>query len=1555
MAKSVRPDSSMEEMWRDATVRFNKRTGMNVNVKPPKTINDCVRELEQSRFQKEPHERTGKETFEEYGLNILRCLKLLGGVAAQGAEMVFGAPSSICFNALYLLLDIPEQFKSFREAIDGLLETLGPSLSVFRIYERMDQFNDIEPELRQAIHEVMISFVDICALSIELRDSGKWRKFKSRMKLLITHDDSGIQAEMERFEKLTQSHHSIQSTQTLKVVLDTRSDLTEYLNGESERSQQIASDVASLKAADDKRNSEDTRHKHVQNIKKKFGIEDALYKSFEDMCDKPRRDCAPNTALWFMEHPEFRRWAERDDKESNPLFILTGAPNSGKSVILSSMVHYLRSKYESPTRYSTRTLIAAHFFPNTTAKDDRDKRPIATALKCIAIQLADQDGAYAKSLSQSCDTKSEDASFFRDASCQELWDFLRIGSPKGNTAHYLVLDGLSGLPDETLDNKEQKEQLLKTMCNSVHSSVRVLFSARRDTVHTKDLPSHVNSDLEQYNGPDIQRYIEHYLRFIDILQDPEDDALRMKVLHTLAKQVGGNFNKAKAALENIREVVASDGLETDIDKVLDESNMNEKQITQTVISQLEEKLTGEEIDELNELLIWVICGRSFFSIDQLSAALVLRFKRRGTLRLRKKLEGKYSNILKIIRDGRVTVTADMDDTLTKRRDKPRSVDDTPTFTATITIAKGDLRSVQSFMWSLSQKVDSLAHNTFGFEQIAEQNGVKNNIQVNEVDGNLTLVRRTFILLAGEPSKESKVLGDYLLNYLPQHLEDLWEKAIGYDELTPSQKQEIGEGLFSLFVSGEAVERHWNSCQSLIWYRDPLEILFFRRWLDDATATSRLGRLDRDWLKKIKVDPNPNKALLVNIMRTVAWHWLCDREWDAVKAFSWLQGFCLMPPPSPPSPPRGVMHTEDYNSDTDGSDGLHRRATVEYVVEWCKGVHPITTDEAKALMNERLGETYLGEGEFSKAIAAYNTSISLIDTSWKCIEGLAKALAGNKQYEEACQEMDKALKILSNEDNPDKDALLSTNYSRLAEWQIGLEKLERAIEYAEQAIELTPSEHRPQFELLKIYLDNNFIEDAVKLLSNFVKAESIHSGPSLLGLIINDILSEGRPATMFGMCFNVLSEKPETFTGLIHQIDLAINQELREMFFIKAASLLLYKGVAIYRYGLEEATRVQQAMQCWERCISLEIYPAAWNNSQVSASSWMCAYYFDQAMRSRSSNSSSPDVYLRKMNDLVVSGPQLSNIVSRTYLASYYARFAQDVSKAQRILQVHIDSAFDTLSDDVEDNDGDGYYQLAEVLVYCGDELNALHAFFLPLPLFPTLSNGQVMSWILESESSVENSLGNELLATVVENCAGTSIEDQLQFLIKHIEHVMNADSDGIDDLSAAQATTPSNLTDTVTDGSIKETHDQEARDIYSKVERKAAYESIRIRLDQWSHAYACGAKRWCDVCSKMWDLENPMNHCRYCYNIDFCDECLNKLKIDKLKIWSLKTQCHKDHDWLRLPNWDKEAYMRAFRKEVYIGEPVDDGGERVGATVTPASEWLDGLKKKWGAKEEPSK
>ncbi|OTA85281.1 hypothetical protein M434DRAFT_36163 [Hypoxylon sp. CO27-5] len=282
---------------------------------------------------------------------------------------------------------------------------------------------------------------------------------------------------------------------------------------------------------------------------------------------------------------------------------------------------------------------------------------------------------------------------------------------------------------------------------------------------------------------------------------------------------------------------------------------------------------------------------------------------------------------------------------------------------------------------------------------------------------------------------------------------------------------------------------------------------------------------------------------------------------------------------------------------------------------------------------------------------------------------------------------------------------------------------------------------------------------------------------------------------------------------------------------------------------------------------------------------------------------------------------------------------------------------------------DGCYQLAEGLLYCGDEIDALSAFSLPLPPFTLSLKGDIISWVLESKSEQERTLIDKLALTFEELGSEGTLEDQMKSALHHIESVLHyisdnesegqdvdipihqgmidTDTDGINETSISRASTTSSFAKSDLDNGPNETLESKRS---CEVEMQATYERIRSRINQWLSAYKFGGRRWCDVCDTMWDLKHAMNHCKYCYNADFCDVCLNKLKAGKLEMPSLETYCNKGHNWLRLPPWDKDTYFRALRKEVYVRGHVDNEGRDIVEMTVPVAEWLNGLRKRWATR-----
>lgn len=535
-----------------------------------------------------------------------------------------------------MLLDIPEQIHSFHGAVDGLFDVLWPSLSNFEIYGKIEQFDSIEPELRLAIHRLMASFVDICALSVQLRQSGKWRKFKVGMKLVLLQNDSGVKEEIEHFQSLTAAHASIQGTQSLKILLESKSSIFTLLQKASDTGEQvekITGTVGKIKDSEDKRNAKDIRQAQLAAIKKKLDLtEKAPVSKSNKIGDTLWDSCVPGTACWFenqSEHPAYAKWADSSNCDTSPILIVNGEQNTGKSVLLSAMARTLTSTFKSPEKAAARTWVAAYYFPSSAGKEEDGKQPIETAMKCIAYLLAEQDELYAKNLSQSLDAKPDLERYLKEATRKDLWDLLEIGSPKNKSTHYVILDGIGGLPNQFQQARDEFFGILASaMARQTHQKnqprPKFAISVRPGTPITSLGELSWKIDIGLHSIPDIQKFIEHELKAKDLFQDGDEDSVKMKtkIQDMLSQEVNGNFAKVGAAIEQIGRVVAADGLESDVERILKASNKDEKSMSEEVVRQLQEQLSAEEIIELNELLIWVIYGYWYLNVQELEAALV---------------------------------------------------------------------------------------------------------------------------------------------------------------------------------------------------------------------------------------------------------------------------------------------------------------------------------------------------------------------------------------------------------------------------------------------------------------------------------------------------------------------------------------------------------------------------------------------------------------------------------------------------------------------------------------------------------------------------------------------------------------------------------------------------------------------------------------------------------------------------------------------------------------------------------------------------------------------
>lgn len=183
---------------------------------------------------------------------------------------------------------------------------------------------------------------------------------------------------------------------------------------------------------------------------------------------------------------------------------------------------------------------------------------------------------------------------------------------------------------------------------------------------------------------------------------------------------------------------------------------------------------------------------------------------------------------------------------------------------------------------------------FEFNELAAATTSKGTIRVNEFDAILGIVKQSLKLLAAQPEERTKPLASYILQFFPTHLDNLRSHE-NFKNLEADEKRDIGEGVYSYIGDGDILEKFWtaNGPPDSNWISDLDDINSMWQWLDDEEATRFLGKRDKEWLRKIKQDPNPDRSLLRPIVKMIAKHWLLDRVWDVSLPFEWIRAFLQM--------------------------------------------------------------------------------------------------------------------------------------------------------------------------------------------------------------------------------------------------------------------------------------------------------------------------------------------------------------------------------------------------------------------------------------------------------------------------------------------------------------------------------------------------------------------------------------------------------------------------------------------------------------------------------------
>ena len=734
-------EESFKRMWIDAQIRFEEKTGQGLLRSKNQSLDQVLIELDK-HFNTHDSENSSKnQRIKESASNVLRLIELLCGIAAQGASAVFG-PATLCFNAVQALISIPAKISKFHDELALLFAEISAFMKQFQIYRRIEQFAEIDVELKQCTHKVMIVFVDICAISIDIISGSRLKKLKSLGKIALFDNDSGVQDKLEELKRLVTQQGQISDAITLEHVLRSEQELTgsvrkilETLKQDSEvsgrlleaKSQEILDEIAetrrALRTVDartealqkdvDDRKGERKQQELFSQACKKLSIDRESIRKLEKTFDQMRGDCLQGTGDWLRDIDVYKSWSDLESDDDSPL-LLRGSSGSGKSHLAIAALDDLERRYSIAGSNALRLSVAYYQFTSDTKLSHSSV--IKEALRTMAAQIAEKNLVFLKNLCSRLEPK--DPSFIKNTDIEHLsTELIAPTSMKDTTdiAYVLFFDGL-----DQISSDEATNQLYRAILAMKSSKLRIMLTGAEEDSPLFLEPSDGGLDMvanirvEDHNEGDIKRFIDWGLEGCEILKGSAPGITRIvnSIRRELPEIVNGNFNNVRQMLDIVEEAVKSGSPEDDVMELISVDTLkNKHSATEKLVKKLQESLNVQEINELNEILIWTIYAKEYLSVDEMRAALFLHTKSTPLQSLEDKVAQKYSRLLQINPDNNNAFelrNSYLEDYFAESKRQELIVDAEgnrdPTISMTIRIDGVKLSKVQRFLWDLSEKV-----------------------------------------------------------------------------------------------------------------------------------------------------------------------------------------------------------------------------------------------------------------------------------------------------------------------------------------------------------------------------------------------------------------------------------------------------------------------------------------------------------------------------------------------------------------------------------------------------------------------------------------------------------------------------------------------------------------------------------------------------------------------------------------------------------------------------------------------------------------------------------
>ncbi|PWY88579.1 NACHT and TPR domain protein [Aspergillus sclerotioniger CBS 115572] len=1027
-----------------------------------------------------------------------------------------------------------------------------------------------------------------------------------------------------------------------------------------------------ISANESKQESLEDREQSLQTLVNKI-LRPSKTDSAQDWYDKINKARIPGTGDWIRSEDIFQGWLSRD----TPVIFVSGNPGAGKSYLSTNIISMLREQYPQGIQSTSLVSVGYFFFKD----DNPDTRSIHLALRDLAFQISKSDPVYRKHIVAV-------EQYDKINSLESAWRLLFVDyflkKPGADSSVYILLDGVDEASDEErgiflslakdLYNAPEKARLQLAVVGRPHISDQLL-----EGLETEVPTIHVTT---QKNSDDINQYIHASIKKSVVLRRVSTK-LRHEIVEKLSAGAEGMFLWVNLMLQ---ELVKKRN-ESSIRKALDDPPKGLKEILRHVLANFSISSNEEELEYLNEILLWVTCSQQPLTLGLIDAILKLKSPEGdGIIYLEGALRRQFASFFTLDREDALT-TAELQNMSTKPdvfdgSDDEENEDQDEVFE--------DVDNFTDFNSDLQTTTVTFCHASIGdfFRDETES-------KVSAGEGHLAVgvnyheakahVLKTFLRLFtdsefADKADDSKKLFIHAAQAWVPHLLTTSPSECSFEDRTETAK------LLLVVFRSEEVISGWIGCRS--WVSTNASIQAVRQWWKDDAVLTFLSDDEREFIASTEEDPM--KTFEPVVMFCVK-QWLCKKMWSVspLAAVVWsYQSLCKG---------KEVNFLENYNP------------TAADLIEAAE----FGDLEKTALSYRRCAIALREVGHYETALEYFMKSLELDSDDWLTKSGMAITYTLQKQYQKAIELDQEAAKRISEEieADPENDDLrlgLHTILERMGDSYKQLGDLEKRFKSFSKAYEYKPYCNTCINALLEHHHSHQDHQATIDLLTQLADTSVPDEDYSQLTQTV--WLNADCECHFFSFALDA-ALATGTLSLMIESWRLAAKAARRALKTVTAANIEL--GLArIYSEFMHDQ---EKAVKRWENIINT--YASSKDETEIGiiklqASYRLAQHYLSEAVNAGVGTSEAEEVAakLEKLSMQAKGDGNPLTFALQTAAAlslGVYHRLKRQETEARALIRPSIKQGIHILSDDDPENDTMGLMNLLTALLAANDTKNII--------------------------------------------------------------------------------------------------------------------------------------------------------------------------------------------------------------------------------------------------------